>query len=270
MQRRVARATELICVNSEPTRFASSLATGYAFRHFVRLDAMSRLRAFIPLLILVAIGVAVGASGVLQQLSPHHIMAEQANWSRQIAAHPVSTYVVYVVVLTISVATALPGPLFIIIAGGMLFGMGPAIGLSLVGELLGSLMLFFAARHAFSAGKRPPPKFVERVREGYQATPISYTLFLRFVPLFPFGGVTVALAWLRCPVWLFTLATALGGVIMLVFETAIGAGLAQSIAEGRGLTPDLILQPHIWLPLVGLGLLALVPVAVKRFRSGSD
>src|SRR6185437_12912284 len=67
-----------------------------------------------------------------------------------------------------------------------------------------------------------------------------------------------------------SLATALGGVIMLVFETAIGAGLAQSIAEGRGLTPDLILQPHIWLPLVGLGLLALVPVAVKRFRSGSD
>ncbi|HEY9111452.1 MAG TPA: VTT domain-containing protein [Rhodanobacteraceae bacterium] len=229
---------------------------------------MSRLRAFIPLLILIAIGVAVGASGVLQQLSPHHIMAEQAYWSHEIAAHPVLTYVVYVVVLTISIATALPGPLFIIIAGGMLFGMGKAIGLSLVGEVLGSLMLFYAARYAFRAGKRPPPKFVERVRQGYQANPISYTLFLRLVPLFPFGGVTVALAWLRCPVWLFTLATALGGVIMLVFETAVGAGLGQSIAEGQGLTPNLILEPHIWLPLVGLGLLALVPVLVKRFRSG--
>jgi uncharacterized membrane protein YdjX (TVP38/TMEM64 family) len=231
---------------------------------------MSRLRAFIPLVILIAIGVAVGASGMLEQLSPHHIMAEQANWSHEIAARPVLTYVVYVAVLTISIATALPGPLFIIIAGGMLFGMGPAIGLSLVGELLGSLLLFYAARHAFSAGKRPPPKFVERVRQGYQTNPVSYTLFLRLVPLFPFGGITVALAWLRCPVWLFTLATALGGVIMLVFETAIGAGLSQSIAEGQGLTPNLIMEPHIWLPLVGLGLLALVPVVVKRFRSGSD
>jgi len=231
---------------------------------------MNRLRAFIPLVILIAIGVAVGASGMLEQLSPHHIMAEQANWSHEIAARPVLTYVVYVAVLTISIATALPGPLFIIIAGGMLFGMGPAIGLSLVGELLGSLLLFYAARHAFSAGKRPPPKFVERVRQGYQTNPVSYTLFLRLVPLFPFGGITVALAWLRCPVWLFTLATALGGVIMLVFETAIGAGLSQSIAEGQGLTPNLIMEPHIWLPLVGLGLLALVPVVVKRFRSGSD
>ena len=92
---------------------------------------MNRLRAFIPLVILIAIGVAVGASGMLEQLSPHHIMAEQASWARQIGAHPVLTYVVYVAVLTISIATALPGPLFIIIAGGMLFGMGPAIGLSL-------------------------------------------------------------------------------------------------------------------------------------------
>lgn len=231
---------------------------------------MRRLRAFAPLLILIAIGVAVGASGMLQHLAPGHIMAQQASWSRGIAEHPTLAYGIYVVVLTLSVATAMPGPLLIIIAGGMLFGMGKAIGLSLASEVLGSLLLFYAARHAFGGGQRPPPKFVERVRQGYQANPVSYTLFLRFVPLFPFGGVTVALAWLRCPVWLFTLATALGGLVMLVFETAIGAGVGQSIAEGKGIAPDLILQPHIWLPLVGLGLLALVPVLIQKLRSGAQ
>lgn len=228
---------------------------------------MSRLRAFVPLLILLALGIAVGASGVLQHLAPAHIMAEQHQWMAWISAHPVLAYAAFVVVLTISIATAMPGPLFIIIAGGMLFGMGPAIGLSLVSEVMGSLILFYASRHAFGAGKRPPPRFVEKVREGYQANPTSYTLFLRFVPLFPFGGVTIALAWLRCPVWLFTFATALGGVIMLVFETAIGAGIRKSIAAGKGITPDLILQPHVWLPLVGLGLLSLVPVLVKRLHA---
>ncbi|MGH8191524.1 MAG: TVP38/TMEM64 family protein [Rhodanobacteraceae bacterium] len=231
---------------------------------------MSRLRAFVPLLILIAIGVAVGASGMLEHLNPNNIMAEQARWSSEIAARPALAYFVYVVVLSLSIATAMPGPLFIIIAGGMLFGMGPAIGLSLVGEVVGSLLLFFAARHAFGTGHRPPPKFVERIRQGYQNNPLSYTLFVRFVPLFPFGGISVALAWLRCPVWLFTFATALGGLINLVFETAIGAGLSQSIAEGKGISPDLILQPHIWLPLVGLGLLALVPVLVKRLRSNNS
>lgn len=228
---------------------------------------MSRLRAFVPLLILVVIGIAVGASGVLQNLTPSHILAEQATWSQNIAEHPWIAYGIFVAVLTLSVATAMPGPLFIIIAGGMLFGMGKAIGLSLAGEILGSLLLFYAARHAFGAGKRPPPKFVEKVRQGYQRNPVSYTLFLRFVPLFPFGGVTVALAWLRCPVWLFTLATALGGLVMLVFETAIGAGVGESIAAGNGVTPHLILEPHIWVPLLGLALLALIPVLLQWLRA---
>jgi uncharacterized membrane protein YdjX (TVP38/TMEM64 family) len=228
---------------------------------------MNRLRAFVPLLILIAIGIAVGVSGVLQHVSPSHIMADQTHWRQAIAAYPWIAYLVYVAALTLSIATAMPGPLLIIIAGGMLFGMGRAIGLSLIAEVLGSLLLFYAARHAFGAGKRPPPKFVERIRRGYQANPTSYTLFLRFVPLFPFGGVTVALAWLRCPVVLFTLATALGGLAMLVFETAIGAGVGQSIAAGNGLTPGMILHPHVWLPLVGLGLLALVPVLVQRLRA---
>jgi hypothetical protein len=62
----------------------------------------------------------------------------------------------------------------------------------------------------------------------------------------------------------------LGGVIMLVFETAIGAGLGQSIASGQSLSPHLILEPHIWLPLVGLGLLALVPVLLQRLRSNTS
>lgn len=231
------------------------------------LPVMSRLRALVPLLLLIAIGVAVGASGVLQNLSPHHIMAEQASWASTITAHPFLAYSIYTAALTVSIATAMPGPLIIIIAGGMLFGMARAIGLSLVAEVLGSLLLFYAARYAFSAGKRPPPKFVARVRDGYLASPVSYTLFLRLVPVLPFGGVTVALAWLRCPVWLFAFATALGGLIMLVFETAIGAGVGRSIADGKGLSPDLILEPHIWLPLVGLALLALVPVVVRRLRA---
>jgi uncharacterized membrane protein YdjX (TVP38/TMEM64 family) len=228
---------------------------------------MRRLRAFVPLLILVAIGVAVVASGALQDLAPQQIMAEQADWSRQIEAHPVLAYTVYVVLLTLSVSTAMPGPLLIIVAGGMLFGMGRAIGLSIIGEVFGSLMLFYAARHAFCEGKRPPPRFVQNVRQGYQAHPVSYTLFLRFVPLFPFGGVTVTLAWLRCPIWLFTLATALGGAVMLVFETAIGAGVGQSIADGSGISTDLILRPHVWIPLTGLALLGLIPVLLQRLRA---
>jgi uncharacterized membrane protein YdjX (TVP38/TMEM64 family) len=107
----------------------------------------------------------------------------------------------------------------------------------------------------------------ERVRRGYLQHPVGYTLFLRLVPVLPFGGVTVALAWLRCPSWLFALATFVGGCVMAVFETAIGAGLAQSLAQDRAIGPDLLLQPRVLLPIIALALLALVPVAIQRVRS---
>ncbi|MBU6476482.1 MAG: hypothetical protein KGQ32_00975, partial [Xanthomonadaceae bacterium] len=61
----------MIHVNSEPARFARLSATRYAFCHPLTILppsrlVMSRLRAFVPLLVLIAIGVAVGASGMLE------------------------------------------------------------------------------------------------------------------------------------------------------------------------------------------------------------
>jgi uncharacterized membrane protein YdjX (TVP38/TMEM64 family) len=89
------------------------------------------------------------------------------------------------------------------------------------------------------------------------------------VPFFPFGGVTVALAWLRCPLWLFVAATAGGGAVMTGAETALGAGLATSIGKEQAVTSDVLLQPRVLLPLLAVGLLALVPVLVAKWRSRS-
>ena len=46
----------------------------------------------------------------------------------------------------------------VILAGGMLFGIARGTVLTGLGEVLGSLILYFAARHAFGSGERPPPK----------------------------------------------------------------------------------------------------------------
>ena len=228
---------------------------------------MRRLRAALPLLLLIAAGVALVASGALDRLDPQRIAAEQAQWHHAIATHRLAAYAIYVGALTLAVATGIPGALVVILAGGMLFGMLHAIVLSAIGEVAGSLLLFLAARHAFGSGERPPPKFAEFIRRGYLAHPLSYTLFLRLVPVLPFGGVTVALAWLRCPLWLFTAATLVGGSVMLVFETAIGAGLAHSLRHGHALSPDLLLEPRVLLPILGLALLALIPVLLQRRRA---
>ena len=94
--------------------------------------------------------------------------------------------------------------------------------------------------------------------------PAGYTLFLRLVPVFPFGGVTLGLAWLRCPLWLFMAATAAGGLVMEAFESAVGAGLSEAIARGEPIGVHMMLEPHVLLPLSALAVLALAPVLLSQ------
>jgi uncharacterized membrane protein YdjX (TVP38/TMEM64 family) len=228
---------------------------------------MRRLRAALPLLLLVAIGAALWATGALDRFRPEQLVAEQHQWHQAIIAHPLLAWCVYVGLVTLVIATGVPASWLVILAGGMLFGIAHATLMTGIGETLGSLLLYFAARHAFGSGERPPPKMADRVRRGYLQHPVSYTLFLRLVPVLPFGGVTVALAWLRCPIWLFATATFIGGCVMAVFETAIGAGLARSIAHGEPLGPHLFLHPRVLVPIAALALLALIPILIQRLRA---
>ena len=228
---------------------------------------MKRLRAFLPLLILIAIGIALLSTGVLNRFRPETLAASQAQLQAQIALQPIRAGLLHVGVTTLAIATGIPGVLVVILAGGMLFGVAWGTILSTTGATLGALILFLASRHAFaSTGGGTAPALVEKLRGGYLAHPVSYTCFLRLVPFFPFGGVTVALAWLRCPLWLFFAATAGGGALMVGIETVLGAGLAKNIGANHAVNLSLFSDPWVIVPLVAMGLLALTPIAIGKWR----
>jgi uncharacterized membrane protein YdjX (TVP38/TMEM64 family) len=227
---------------------------------------MKRVRAFLPLLVLVGIGVALFFSGVLDRFAPAHIAQEQVDLQLSIAAHPLLAALAHIGLMILAIATGIPGAIVIVLAGGMLFGFVTGTVLSMIGATIGALILFLASRSAFAQGSGPAPALVERVRAGYQAYPISFAMFLRLVPFFPFGGVTVALAWLRCPIWLFLTATALGGTVMIAFETALGAGLTETIAREGSVSLNVFAHRRVLLPLLGMAVLALAPVVLAQLR----
>ena len=231
------------------------------------LRRMQRLRSFLPLLVLIALGIAVLTSGVLNRFRPETLAVEQASLQAQIAAHPIFAGLAQIGATTLAISTGIPGVVVLIFAGGMLFGVWLGTLLSAIGVTLGALILFLASRHAFGdhRGTRAPG-LVERLRGGYLAHPHSYTFFLRLVPFFPFGGVTIALAWLRCPLWLFLAATAGGGALMTGIETALGAGLAKNIGAQHAVSLSLFADPKVLIPLLAMGLLALVPIAIGKWR----
>jgi uncharacterized membrane protein YdjX (TVP38/TMEM64 family) len=227
---------------------------------------MKRLRAFLPLLVLVAIGIALLATGTLDRFAPQHIAQEQATLQLNIAAHPLLAALAQIGLMTLAIATGIPGAIVIVLAGGMLFGFIVGTALSMLGATFGALILFLASRSAFEHGSGPAPALAERLRAGYQAYPISFAMFLRLVPFFPFGGVTVALAWLRCPIWLFLTATVLGGTVMIAFETALGAGLTETIAREGAVSLSIFTHRRVLLPLLGMASLALAPVVLSQLR----
>ena len=229
---------------------------------------MRRFRSFLPLVVLIAVGVALLSTGVLNRFRPDTLAAEQASMQLQIAAHPVIAALLQIGVITLSISTGIPGVVVLIMGGGMLFGVTAGTILSSTGVLLGALVLFFASRHAFGDHSHASaPGFAKALRSGYLAHPVSYTFFLRLVPFFPFGGVTVGLAWLRCPLWLFVAATGTGGAVMTGIETALGSGLARNIGENHAISADLLADPKVVVPLVAMGLLALVPIGISKWRA---
>jgi hypothetical protein len=50
-------------------------------------------------------------------------------------------------------------------------------------------------------------------------------------------------------------------------ETALGAGLAKTIGEKHAVSADILTQPGVLFPLLGMGALALVPVLIAKLRA---
>jgi uncharacterized membrane protein YdjX (TVP38/TMEM64 family) len=186
-----------------------------------------------------------------------------------------------------TVALSLPGGAVLTVAAGLLFGWLVGGLASLVGATLGASIVFLIARSALSeflAARAGP--WLARFRRGFQQDAFNYLLFLRLVPIFPFWLVNLAPGLLGVRFRTYFVTTVLG-IIPGTFAFALaGAGLdsvigAQEAAHqsclakmGEGgqefcpyaLDPASLLTPELIAALVALGVVALIPVVMRRFR----
>jgi uncharacterized membrane protein YdjX (TVP38/TMEM64 family) len=185
-----------------------------------------------------------------------------------VMGHPVLAGAIYVAAYIAIVAISLPGSLVMTIAGGLLFGTAIGAACAVVGATAGAVLLFLAARYAIGdllAARAGP--FMERIRAGLEADGFSYLLALRLVPVFPFWLMNLAPALVRMRLAPFAAATFLGIIPGTAVFASIGAGLGAVLAEGRQPDVSVALRPQVILPLLGLALLSLLPIAVRRSRA---
>ena len=244
------------------------------------------LRRLVPLIIVVAASAVVFAMGWQRQLSFESLVRHHEALRAFIAAHEVSALVAYVALYIAAAALSIPVGVFLTMTAGIFFGAVLGGAASVVGATIGAICIFLIAKSAVGdyLVRRAGP-LAQKLAQGFRANAFSYLLFLRLVPIFPFWIVNLVPALVGVKLATFAAATALGVIPATFVFAFVGQGLDSVIAAQQAAyqsclaaaRPDCrlafhistALTPELLAALVALGVLALVPVLVRRLRARS-
>jgi uncharacterized membrane protein YdjX (TVP38/TMEM64 family) len=200
-----------------------------------------------------------------------------------VAGHRIVALASFVALYVVTVSLGIPGGAILTMAGGIVFGaFGGALSAIVAGSI-GATIIFAVARSAAGewlvalAGPR-----AMRLARGFREGAFNYLLFLRLVPLFPFWLVNIVPALCGVGLGPFFAATLIGIMPAACVYALFGAGLDSALVAqesayracvaaaaadcrldfhiGAAVTPELLAA------LVGLGLLALLPLAARCMR----
>src|SRR4030042_2898239 len=165
-------------------------------------------------------------------------------------------------VYTASTALSLPVATLLSLTIGFLFGLWVGTAIILFSATLGATLAFLAARYVFAGAiSRRMGTIAKKLISEFHRNDFNYLLFLRLVPLFPFWLINLAMAFTPIKVQTYVAATAIG----IIPGAFVFTNLGQSL--GRIDSPDQLLSFKTIGALMLLGIFALIPVFVKKFRS---
>jgi uncharacterized membrane protein YdjX (TVP38/TMEM64 family) len=159
------------------------------------------------------------------------------------------------------VALSLPGATILTLAAGAIFGATSGTLVVNIGGTLGATVAFIFARLVFREWVEN--KFrskIKSINEGFSRNSISYILFLRLVPLFPFfivnlvSGVTK----IRLSVYFF------GTMIGIMPGSFIYANAGSNLARIETISD--ITSPRVLGALMLLGVFSLIPILYQRYK----
>ncbi len=249
--------------------------------------AASGLGRWLPLIALAALMALVFAMGWHKYLSFKTIGLNFEALKTYIASNTLTALLAYMLVYIAVVALSLPGGLIMTLAGGLLFGWQLGAPATIVAATIGATLLFLVAKTSFGetlAAKAGPS--LASLREGFKENALSYLLFLRLVPAFPFVIVNLAPALLGVPLRTYVLGTFLGIIPGTTAFSFAGAGLGsvveaqnasyQSCLAAAPANPETacpysidtsaLVTKELLVAFALLGVVALIPVALKRWK----
>jgi len=222
------------------------------------------VRRLLPLAFLLAALVVAFALRLDRYLSFEQLAAHREWLLAEVARLGLVAPVLFVLVYAAATGLSIPGATILTLTGGFLFGTLAGTAIVVIGATLGAAIVFLVARTAFGDALRARAgPFIRKLEDGFRANALNYLLVLRLVPLFPFWLVNLVPAFLGVRLSTFVVGTFIGIIPGAFVYASLGSGVGALIESGERPDLGIIFTPRVLLPLVGLAVLALLPVAYK-------
>ena len=253
-------------------------------------DRRSLVKRVLPLVVLAGVAALVISQGWHKYLTLEQLAANRDLLKGYIADNYLATLLAYIGIYIVAVSLSLPGGVFLTLTGGFLFGWLIGGIAAIVAATIGAITIFLIAKTSFGeplAARAGP--WLGKLRAGFQENALSYLLFLRLVPVFPFWLVNLAPALLGVGLGTYAIGTFFG-IIPGTFAFAFaGVGLdsvveaqqqayqeclkAQARANSNAcefsLDPGALITTELLIAFAALGAVALIPVILKKFRNSA-
>ncbi|MDF2366598.1 TVP38/TMEM64 family protein [Sneathiella sp.] len=245
------------------------------------------LKKMVPLLVIVGAIAAFFVLGLDDYLTFRALSDNRDRLIDFVSANFLLAALLYMGLYIIVVAFSLPGGLLMTVTGGFLFGWLAAGLMTVFAATVGATILFLIA--ATSLGeplrKKAGPK-LKKLEDGFAENALSYLLFLRLVPLFPFWLVNIAPAFLGVKLSTYIIGTFVGIIPGTFVFAYLGGGLDSIIREQQasyqacldsgqsGCVLDFqitsLVTTEILFSFIALGVIALLPIVLKKFRKSPN
>lgn len=227
---------------------------------------MKSFKKYFPLLLIIFVSLTLWVTGLHHYLNFDSLRIYQQDLQTFVMNHLILALLIYSLLYITIVGLSLPVATFMTLLGGFLFGQVLGTIVVVISATLGATILFLAMRSAsesYIQEKAGP--WLQKMKKGFQENALYYLWTLRLIPLFPFVAVNLAAAVLQIPLRTFFWGTLIGIIPGSFVYVSIGNGLKNVIQEPN-FSPKIILQPHILIGFIGLGILSLLPVLYKKYH----
>lgn len=229
----------------------------------------SNLKRFLPLAVIVVALALFFALGGPKYISLESLRDNQEFLKAFVADNYILAVVGFVVIYAVLVAISVPGAGFLSIFAGFLFGLTTGVPAVIIGATIGATILFLVVRSAFGAGlaaKAGP--FMAKFEKGLKENELSYLFILRLVPIFPFFIVNIVPPLFDVKLRNYVLTTLLGIIPGSFVYVSVGNGIGAALSAGQDVPlSGLMFRPAVILPILGLILLSMIPVAYKKLSN---